>query len=137
VGDGTLTNRNTPVLVVAGIPLPEPGPAPGSSPAASAGPSLYWLEIDTTGGICAIDGSNVTMSGRVPFLGYRYIPSSDECSRSGYSFSGWARRTTPTVVVDLPRLIDETDGRRRYFIADHYDLVAVWVTPGRTSLILQ
>ena len=137
VGDGTngfANSRNTPVLVVGGAAPPTTGPTSGSSSTTSAsGPSLYWASLDTNGGTCRIDEVPVSTSVRTPFLGFRYIPTADECTKDGYAFSGWAKKTEPGAVLRLPRLIDMNGNTWRYFIADHYDLIAVWVSPGGTA----
>ena len=97
--------------------------------------SLYWTSLDTNGGTCRIDGVNVSSTIRTPYLGYRYIPSADECTRDGHAFSGWAMKTDPGTVLRFPRLIDLNGNVWRYFIADNYDLIAVWVTPGGAASI--
>jgi hypothetical protein len=100
-----------------------------SEPMSNAtGPSLFRVSLDANGGACIVDGASVTAATSVPFLGYRYIPSADECTKPGHTFAGWANKTDPTTVVKLPRLIDLRDNTWRYFIADNHDLIAVWTT---------
>ena len=88
--------------------------------------SLFRVSLDANGGTCVVDDASVTAVTRVPFLGYRYIPGADECTKAGHAFAGWANKTDPTTVVKLPRLIVLLDNTWRYFIADDHDLVAVW-----------
>lgn len=140
LGNGTNTSSSTPVLVAGGVSSGAgagAGSSSGTGTSTTSGPSLFWASLDTAGGTCVVDGATVTTTTRTPFLGYRYLPGADECSRSGFSFGGWARKSAPSTVVDLPRLIDEAGGRWRYFIADNNDFVAVWVSPGRTALFVR
>lgn len=96
--------------------------------------SLYWSTLDTNGGSCRVDGVTITSSVRTPFLGYRYIPSADECAKSGFAFGGWAQKSDPGTIMRFPRLIDMNDGLWRFFIVDNYDLVAVWVSPAGAAV---
>jgi uncharacterized repeat protein (TIGR02543 family) len=59
-------------------------------------------------------------------VGYRYLPSTVDCTRDGYVFAGWASTDDPTTLVDLPHLTDPSDGERRMFLAANADLVAIW-----------
>lgn len=83
---------------------------------------LGRLSFDTNGGTCA--GSNGVSN--EPFMGHRYLPGAAECSREGHEFVGWARVSAPNTVVDLPLLVDPSDGVKRYFLAENADLIAVW-----------
>ena len=109
------------------IPItPAPAPAPAPAPIVS----LHHASLDPNGGSCLINGTATTTSTRTPFLGYTYIPGAEECSRPGFTFQGWAARTKPEAVYALPLLRGWDDGVWRYFIADTYDLIAVWKTTG-------
>lgn len=102
-----------------------PNAAWGSCGAPIASPAIVpvWkISADLDGGSCGERSG--ALSGY--FVGYRYLPGADECSRPGYVFRGWARATDPITVVDLPVLVDPLDGVRRYFLASGGDLVAVW-----------
>lgn len=103
-----------------------PNAAWGSCGAVSA-PSpavvpVWRVSIDTGGGSCRATSGSLTGS----FIGYRYLPGAAECSRPGYVFRGWARASDPNKVIDLPLLVDPSDGVQRYFFAAGADLVAVW-----------
>ena len=95
---------------------------PTSAPAPSIVP-VWSVTVDTKGGSCG------EASGALPssFIGYRYLPGAAECSRDGFVFTGWARSSSPTTVLNLPLLVDPTDGVRRYFFSESADLVAVWL----------
>ena len=90
-----------------------------SAPSAVATPSPIAITLDTSGGSCGAATSGTS-------IGYRYLPAATECTRPGYTFSGWARTSSPTVSLDLPLLVDPRDGVRRYFVASSLDLVAIW-----------
>jgi hypothetical protein len=60
------------------------------------------------------------------FVGYRYLPNATDCTRPGYTFTGWANTTTPNTPTGLPLLTDPSDGTRRNFIAANADLIAIW-----------
>lgn len=83
---------------------------------------VWRVSIDTGGGSCRATSGSLTGS----FIGYRYLPGAAECSRAGYVFRGWARASDPNKVIDLPLLVDPSDGVQRYFFAAGADLVAVW-----------
>ena len=84
------------------------------------------MSLDPGGGVCVVNGEPTTMSTRTPFLGYSYIPSAEQCARTGFTFQGWAATTKPGTVLSLPLLRSWDDGIWRYFIADNHDLIAVW-----------
>ena len=94
---------------------------PTSAPAPSIVP-VWSVTIDTGGGSCG-EASGALSS---TFIGYRYLPGAAECSRDGFVFTGWARSSSPTTVLNLPLLVDPTDGVKRYFFSESADLVAVW-----------
>jgi hypothetical protein len=103
------------ITSVPNIPTPNlPAPTP-----------LYEVTLDMNGGSCIIDGvvNETTIS--AVFVGYRYVPGPAECSRDGYSLSGWSLNGA-TESANLPLLIDITDGVWRYFIASDMELTAVW-----------
>ena len=101
-------------------------PPQSSSPAPVV--SLHHGSLDPNVGSCRMNGTAMTTSTRTPFLGYTYIPGAEECSRPGFTFQGWAIRTKPATVYALPLLRGWDDGVWRYFIADTFDLIAVWKT---------
>ena len=86
---------------------------------------LWRATLDSNGGTC-VDVTERTEPWTTAFVGYRYLPGASDCTRPGYTFSGWAHATTPTVAVDLPLLVDPSDGVHRYFVASNLDLVAIW-----------
>lgn len=139
LGIGTTTfSSSTPVLVAGGASSGAgagAGSSSGAGTSTASAPSLHWVTLDTNGGTCRVDGTPVSTSIRTPYLGYRYIPSADECTKDGHAFSGWAKKSEPGTVLRLPRLIDMNGNTWRYFIADDHDLVAVWVSPGGASII--
>ena len=92
--------------------------------------SLHHVNLDPNGGTCVTNGIATTTSARTPFLGYSYIPGADECTRPGFTFQGWAATTKPDTVIPLPLLRGWDDGIWRYFIANTYDLIAVWKPTG-------
>ena len=83
---------------------------------------IWRVSIDTSGGVCRDTSGPLTDS----FIGHRYIPGAAECSRSGYVFGGWARVSDPNKVIDLPLLVDPSDGVKRYFVSENLDVIAVW-----------
>jgi hypothetical protein len=91
-------------------------PATISTP---SGTPILAVNIDVGGGSCGSSSS-------LRFVGAGYLPGASECTKPGYTFTGWARTTAPTVAVDLPLLVDPSDGVRRYFVASNVDLVAIW-----------
>ena len=92
--------------------------------------SLHHANLDPNGGTCVTNGIATTTSARTPFLGYSYIPGAEECTRTGFTFQGWAATTKPDTVIPLPLLRGWFDGIWRYFIANSYDLTAVWKPTG-------
>jgi hypothetical protein len=96
------------------------GDRPSVSPSAPTPfTPVFTISIDHAGGSCG--GTNSGAS-----IGYRYLPAATECTRPGYTFSGWARASSPTTPLELPLIIDPSDGVLRYFIAESADLVAIW-----------
>ena len=87
---------------------------------------LVTYSLNTEGGACIVDGARIESGSKHYALGYTYVPGADECSRAGFTFVGWARASAPTVPLDLPLLRVWDSTIWRYFIADSYDLVAVW-----------
>jgi LPXTG-motif cell wall-anchored protein len=83
------------------------------------------VTIDPNGGTC-LDTVPHTEVWDSWFALYRYIPGAADCTRTGHTFAGWARSTTPTVAAELPLLTDPSDGIFRYFIAEDADLIAIW-----------
>lgn len=97
------------------MPPAPPPPAP-----------LYSVSLNMGDGTCIIDGETKTATVSAVFLGYRYVPGPEECERDGFSMSGWAHSSDPTVPAILPLLIDPSDRVRRYFVASDISLVALW-----------
>lgn len=87
---------------------------------------IWRVSMDPAGGVCADGSSSHDDVWTSVFVGYRYLPGSDDCEREGYSFAGWADGTAPGVALRLPRLTDPTDGKKRWFVAADHSLVAVW-----------
>jgi hypothetical protein len=87
---------------------------------------LHFVTLDPNGGSCMMNGIATTTSARTPFLGYSYIPGAEECTRPGFTFLGWATTNNPNTPISLPLLRGWDDGIWRYFIANSYDLIAVW-----------
>jgi len=83
---------------------------------------VWSVSVNLDGGTCR--ETSGPLSGA--FIGNRYLPGAAECSRPGYVFRGWARASDPNKVIDLPLLVDPSDGVERYFFATGADLVAVW-----------
>ena len=86
------------------------------------------ITLDPSGGSC-VDSVPRNEPWTSVFVGYRYLPGPDDCTRPGYTLAGWAERKTPTTVIeDLPLLTDPASNTQRYFIYRDADLVAVWTT---------
>ena len=87
---------------------------------------IWRVSMDPAGGEC-VDGtvSHDTEWTSV-FVGYRYLPGAADCSRDGYSFSGWADSEEPEEVLTLPFLTDPSDDVKRWFVSSNHSLVAVW-----------
>ena len=77
------------------------------------------VTLDANGGTC-------TLSSPPVFVGFTYLPGPSDCARAGYTFGGWANTSTPNVVRSFPLLTDPSDGQRRYFVAEHVNLIAIW-----------
>ena len=102
-----------------------PIPAPPAPNTASFVP-LWTSTLDPAGGTCGSTTSDHSAPWTESFIGYRYLPAADDCRRTGYEFMGWARSSSPSEVVNLPLLVDPSDGMSRYFVANNVDYVAVW-----------
>jgi len=100
---------------------PPPVPTPAPTPIIP----VWRSTLDPSGGVC-VDGVDHSSAWESAFVGYRYLPGADDCTRPGYSFAGWADASSPLEPHPLPLLIDPADGYRRYFVATNVDLVAVW-----------
>lgn len=101
--------------------------ANGSTPSSPSGPvSLWRAELDPNGGVCTEGGVRRDAEWTKMFVGYGYVPGASDCTRPGFTLSGWANAATPTTVSAFPSLIDPSDGKRRFFVAENVDLVAVW-----------
>lgn len=87
---------------------------------------IWRVSLDPAGGECRDGAGQFTAKTLLVFVAYRYLPATDDCMRSGFSFEGWADEATPSVVAKIPLLVDPIDGKKRYFIATNADLVAVW-----------
>jgi uncharacterized repeat protein (TIGR02543 family) len=81
--------------------------------------------LDPNGGTCT-DGTARSQPWTSVSLGYRYLPGASDCTRPGYTFTGWANTEAPTIPLDLPLLNDPSDGAPRYFIATNTNLIAIW-----------
>ncbi len=106
-------------------PSPSPSPSNDSTPTSAITP-VFRATIDPNGGICLDANSKRDTPWTSVFVGYRYLPSTVDCTRDGYVFAGWASTDDPTTLVDLPHLTDPSDGERRMFLAANADLVALW-----------
>ena len=87
--------------------------------AAPAVTPIGRVTLDANGGTC-------TLSSPPVFVGFTYLPGPSDCARAGYTFGGWANTSTPNVVRSFPLLTDPSDGQRRYFVAEHVNLIAIW-----------
>ena len=116
---------NTPCWVY--IPPPPVPPNNSSTPPSTGGTPVSRSTLDPAGGTCRAGGVSHTQPWSSTFTGPAYLPGPSDCSREGFDFKGWARASTPTVISDLPLLIDPSDGALRFFVANSVDLVAVWV----------
>ena len=128
------TRGSSDVLVVRLTPDGALAPHPRVPTPAVASPTtpVWRASLDPNGGTCRDGGSMRKEPWTSVFVGHRYLPDSADCSRDGYAFTGWAAADDPTTAVDLPRLVDPSDGQRRLFLATNADLVAIW-TPRATS----
>ena len=117
-------------LALARFDATQPTLNPPRAPTPTPIVSLHHADLDPNGGSCLMNGTATTTSTRTAFLGYTYIPGAEECSRPGFTFQGWAIQTKPETVFALPLLRGWDDGVWRYFIADTYELIAVWKTIG-------
>ena len=103
-----------------------PPSSPSSSSSSSQPVSLWRAALDPNGGVCADGGTRRDAEWMKMFVGYGYVPGASDCTRPGFTLSGWANVATPDTVRTLPSLIDPSDGKRRFFVAENVDLVAVW-----------
>ena len=104
-------------------PVPPPAPAPNTPTLPIV--ALWSATLDPSGGSC-VDGIAHTETWTAFFLSYRYLPGVGDCTRTGFTFSGWANTTTPTTVRTFPVLVDPSDGALRSFVAENVTLIAVW-----------
>lgn len=95
---------------------------------------LGTVSLNPSGGSCVDGGANAE-TWTSSFLGYRYLPGVNDCTRNGFTFAGWANTATPTSVRSLPLLVDPSDGAQRYFVVESLDLIAVW-TPVPTPEVI-
>lgn len=95
------------------------------APSPSFDVPIHRVTFDPNGGTC-LDAVPHTEVWDSWFVLYRYIPAASDCTRTGHTFAGWARSTTPTIAAALPLLTDPSDGAFRYFIAEDADLIAIW-----------
>ncbi|MEN9804085.1 MAG: hypothetical protein RIS41_932 [Actinomycetota bacterium] len=86
---------------------------------------VWRVTLDPNGGTCT-DSTARNETWTSVFVGYRYLPNATDCTRPGYTFTGWANTTTPNTPTGLPLLTDPSDGTRRNFIAANADLIAIW-----------
>ena len=101
-----------------------------STPVVAADPVLpitpIWrVTFDPNSGTC-VDPTERTEPWTSVFVGYRYLPNATDCTRPGYTFTGWASTDTPTKPTSLPVLVDPSDNQRRAFLAANANLVAIW-----------
>ncbi len=87
---------------------------------------IWRVTMDPAGGVCTDGTSSHGDEWTSVFVGYRYLPGESDCARDGFHFNGWADVASPGVAVRLPLLTDPTDGKKRWFVAAHHSLVAVW-----------
>jgi hypothetical protein len=122
LGDGTLYDTRGPVTIAefrTSTPTPSPQPSRGG------GGSTAVISLDPHGGICLDNGSHDSIW-RVTFPGFRRLPGRDQCTRTGFDFSGWASSSEPDVVLDLDLVIDRKTGSNLYLLDRRVDVVAVW-----------
>jgi len=86
---------------------------------------IWRVTLDPNSGTC-VDSTERTEPWTSVFVGYRYLPNATDCTRPGYTFTGWASTDTPTKPTSLPVLVDPSDNQRRAFLAANADLVAIW-----------
>jgi hypothetical protein len=113
--DNGNSSGHTRVFRIATAVAPPPAPV---SP-------IWRASLDPNGGTC-VDTTSHTDTWTSVFVGYRYLPNATDCTRAGYTFTGWANTTTPNTPTGLPLLTDPSDGTRRNFIAANADLIAIW-----------
>jgi YVTN family beta-propeller protein len=100
------------------------------APAPSVPPvPILRVTMDPNGGVCTDGSKTYDEKWTSVFLGYRYLPGEDDCVGDGLVFTGWAPASAPTDPLDLPMLVDPSDGKMRAFVAANYDLVAMWFEP--------
>jgi uncharacterized repeat protein (TIGR02543 family) len=86
---------------------------------------IWRVTLDPNGGTC-VDSTERAERWTSVFVGYRYLPNATDCTRPGYTFTGWASTDTPTKPTSLPVLVDPSDNQRRAFLAANANLVAIW-----------
>ena len=86
---------------------------------------IWRVTLDPNSGTC-VDPTERSEPWTSVFVGYRYLPNATDCTRPGYTFTGWASTDTPTKPTSLPVLVDPSDNQRRAFLAANADLVAIW-----------
>ena len=135
------TATNTVVETIAVNPEPfgiAIGPASCTSPELQQSPapesstpttSIWRVAMDPNGGSCTDGSKTYDEKWTSVFVGYRYLPGEDDCVGDGLVFTGWALASAPTDLLNLPLLIDPSDGKKRAFVAASYDLVAMWFEP--------
>lgn len=92
--------------------VPDPVVAPPVTP-------IFRVTLDANGGTCTRPTSLVVVA-------FGYLPGSSDCSRPGFTFSGWANQGAPGTIRSFPVLVDPSDGQRRYFVTEDVDLIAIW-----------
>jgi uncharacterized repeat protein (TIGR02543 family) len=93
---------------------------------------VWRVTLDPNAGTC-VDSTERTEPWTSVFVGYRYLPNATDCTRPGYTFTGWATTTDPGTSVTLPNLVDPSDNQRRAFLAANANLIAMW-TPDPTPI---
>lgn len=129
-------NPNAPVVTTAPPTTSAPTTvAPTTTSATVPAPvvPLYKALINIGDGTCLIGGEPKSATVSASFIGYTYLPGAEECKKDGFVFGGWAT-SSATAPLDLPLLVDPSDGVWRYFVASDVDLVAVWSTVTTTTV---
>jgi hypothetical protein len=109
---------------LATLPCSTPEPAPESTKSIT---HLLRGSVDPNGGWCNFDGEKIKSKKQYFAIGYHYLPGPSECKKDGTTFAGWALASSSTTRVVLPLLRHEEGGNMwRFFVADSFDLVAIW-----------
>lgn len=105
------------------IAAPAPPPVP-----------VIRVSLDIGDGSCMVNGIERTGNFTYVSLGYSYLPGPSDCTKNGAPLVNWAEPGTNQTAA-LPLLVDPSDGKQRFFVAQDRDLVAVWAStpPAQTN----